>query len=83
MTMTDRKVSLWTIYDHPDDYPESFVARRFEVTAPDDWPATAEATADVIESASLAPLREGMVERGLTVIPRSPEDQSNIVESWL
>lgn len=23
-------ITLWTVYDHPRDYPNNFVARRFE-----------------------------------------------------
>jgi hypothetical protein len=69
---------MWTIYEHPKDYPESHVARLFEVT--EDGPR---ATPSIIISPSLEFLREQMVLMGLTVISRSKQDDPVIIEVWL
>jgi hypothetical protein len=76
----DRGVlSLWTVYDHPKDYPDGFIARRFETGGgkPD-----AVATADVV-TGDLATIRESMTMCGLHRMARAPSDQSKIVETWM
>jgi hypothetical protein len=70
-------LSMWTIYDHPRDYPQAFVARRFEVSA------EIKATRDVRLFASLAACRADMPEMGLTRLDRQPPDDAVIVEVWL
>lgn len=67
-------ISIWTVYDHPTDYPEYFVARRFDGLKP---------TGDIMLSLSLAELRVELVVRGLTCLTRSPTDDAKIVETWL
>ena len=67
-------LSIWTIYDHPKDLPDFFVARRFEIDKP---------TEDVIVASYLDTLRERMVDKGLTRIYRSEDDDPVIVETWL
>lgn len=69
---------MWTVYDHPRDEPDHYVARRWEIHA--DGP---HATFDKITSDTLNLLRDEFKERGLTCLPRSPEDEPQIVESWL
>jgi len=69
---------MWTVYDHPRDFPKSFVARKFSVTA-----AGAAATSDVIISPDLTALRELMAVKGLTCLTRHPSDDPVIVETWL
>ena len=77
--MTDDTVlSIWTIYDHPKDFPNTFVARRHESSR-----AGSQPTGDCIVSPDLERLREHLIELGLGCIPRSPYDDPNIVESWL
>jgi hypothetical protein len=74
-------LSIWTIYDHPSDFPHSFVARRFEV-----GPERSEhplATCDIAQSENLDALRHSFGEAGLVCVSRAPEDDPNIVESWL
>ena len=70
-------MNLWTIYDHPTDYPDTFVARRFVVGGGEEH-----ATNDVI-TGSLAGIRDSMEELGLYCIGREPGDHPNVVETWL
>lgn len=72
------KLLMWTVYDHPADYPDHFVARRFEVDG-----SGARATSITIWSSGLGELRAALAGRGLTVLTRSPEDDPKIVETWL
>ena len=71
-------LSMWTVYDHPRDYPRGFIARRFVV---DD--GGARATRDVLTNDDLFALRAQLLARGLTVITRMPADDPKIVEVWL
>lgn len=67
-------VSIWTVYDHPTDYPEHYVARRFE---------NDRATAEVMTSGNLSALRAEMIARGLACLARHPSDDAKIMETWL
>jgi len=71
-------LSMWTIYDHPSDLPEYFVARQW-LTAPD----APVATSLVIKSITLERLREILSAQGLVCMPRAPNDDPGIVETWL
>ncbi len=75
---THNVLSIWTIYDKPDDYPHSFVARRFEVRRGVLLPIR---TADAIISADLEAVRS-QLPKGLSLIPREAGDEPQIVESW-
>lgn len=67
-------ITTWTVYDHPDDFPDCYVARRFEGEEP---------TEEIIVSAELMPLRGLLAGKGLAPVRRSPEDDPVIVETWL
>jgi hypothetical protein len=68
-------MSIWTIYDHPSDYPDGFIARRHEVArGPTD---------DMVKADSLEALRQHFVNEGLVCIARDPNDDARIVESWV
>lgn len=75
MTMAE-PLSIWTVYDHPADYPTCYVARRFEIVA-----GRVVATRDVFVSPYLYVIR-AMIP-GLVRIERSPEDDPTILESWM
>ena len=60
-------MSTWTVYDHPIDAPDRFVARRFEVHAGHSFPTT-----DVMSSTDLYELRIALAERGLVSIDARP-----------
>ena len=72
-------LAMWTVYEHPRDYPDKFVARRFDVDA--DGP---EPSASIIVAPDLNTLRKILrYELHLVCITRSPEDDQVIVETWL
>lgn len=69
---------MWTLYDHPTDMPELYVARKFEIDS-----SGAHPTDDVIGFESIYVLRITLARRGLTCIARSPRDDPKIIESWI
>ncbi len=78
MTDSTWVLDLWTIYARPKDYPDHFVARRWEVRHSGPTP-----TAEVIVSGDLEQIRDAMRARRLTCIGRKPADEAQIVESWI
>jgi hypothetical protein len=73
MTLRARNMlGIWTIFDHPDDFPETFVARLFEGITPTIY----------IVAGDLPLLRECMMRSGLTYMARTPGDDAYIVETW-
>ena len=71
-------LQMWTVYEHPADYPLAYVARMFEVDAAGPRP-----TKHVIVEATLPGVRAHLMMMGLTSIPRSAGDDARIVETWL
>ena len=71
-------LSIWVVYDHPADWPQYFVARRHLATGPDFGP-----TEDMILDVDLERIRTALVMKGLTRLPRYPEDDDVILETWL
>lgn len=69
-------LSMWTIYDHPLDYPSSYVARRLEVHG-----SRIVHTQDVIIGPTLEAVRS-CLPSGLYGMERAPEDDPVIVEVW-
>ena len=67
-------MTLWTVYDHPRDFPNSFIARAFDLDQP---------TNQMIVAADLEKLRGILESWGLTRLARHPEDDPCIVETWL
>ena len=65
-------LSVWTVFAHPRDFPNSYVARRFECDAP---------TGDAV-GADLDALRHALERAGLVCIMRAEEDDPAIVETW-
>jgi len=76
--MADDGLAIWTVYDHPRDFPNTFVARKHIARA-----SGTEATDDIVVSPDLTALREVLALKGLTCITRHPDDEPQIVESWL
>jgi hypothetical protein len=72
-------LSIWIIYDHPSDFPDSFVARRWEIR--DEGVPTAE----VLRADHLWTLQRYLASRGLVPLSHSilPEDDPVIVEVWI
>ena len=71
------ELSIWTIYYHPLDYPDTYVARRYE-TCYQGFQAT-----DDIITGPLEVIRKSLELRGLYRLPRDKQDDPCIVESWL
>jgi hypothetical protein len=72
-------LAMWTVYECPSDFPEHFVARRFEVDG-----SGARPTPSIIMSNDIETLRDVLCfEMRLTVLARDPADDPKIVETWL
>jgi hypothetical protein len=69
---------MWTIFDHPSDYPNNFVARECHVMQDGKrvW-------GSFMLCPHIEPIREQMRLAGLTCIGRQPEDDPVIIEVWL
>lgn len=67
-------LKLWTIYDHPKDFPNHYVARQFIGETPTD---------SIVMSSDLDLLRRTLIEMGLTCLTRTDEDNPKILEVWL
>lgn len=70
-------LGVWTIYEHPADFPESAVARLWRVGRGDP-----SATGDIVVAPTVVQLR-ALLPVGLVRIPRAVSDDPAIVESWL
>jgi len=66
-------LDLWVIYEHPRDYPEDFIARRWQLGTPTD---------DILIAPTLEKIRSKLP-LGLVRIPRAKADDSVIVEVWI
>lgn len=71
------RLSIWTVYSRPKDFPHSHVARRFEVGAGEPIPTT-----DLVEG-ELSAIREAFARCGLACLARAEHDDPAIVECWL
>lgn len=71
-------LTIWTVFDHPADDPEVFVARAFKIAGPAPQP-----TQRVLRAHTLDEIRRELAGMGLVALQRSPEDDPTIVESWL
>jgi len=69
---------MWTIYDHPSDQPNVFLARLYEIDINGTRP-----TAECMASESLEALRVVMQKMGLTCLGRAEGDDPVIVETWV
>jgi hypothetical protein len=67
----------WTIYDHPRDYPDCFVARKWLAQRGGVVATTEMFTADTLDE-----LR-ALLPPGLTCLARLPGDEPQIVEVWI
>lgn len=76
MTDENDRLPMWVIFDHPTNWPEWFVARKWYTL-----PQT-ESTDDMLKARTLDTLRE-MLPPGLVCISRQDNDAPHIVEVWL
>jgi hypothetical protein len=73
-----KEITIYTIYDHPIDYPSRYVLRKSFIKG-----GQIKVDTEVKLYEDLGILREEMVDLGLAYIPRSPEDEDCILECWL
>lgn len=72
-------MNLWVLTSRPRDHPDvEVLARRWQA----EWGGLVPST-DVESYPSLAAARAAMLGRGLAPIPRAPEDDSVIIETWV
>jgi hypothetical protein len=69
----------WTIYDHPKDYPDHFVARKWSIGTK---PGEPEATDEVIVRPTLDEVR-ALLPPALYCVARNEGDDPVVVETWL
>ena len=65
---------IWTVYDHPADYPACWVARKWIGEEPTDA---------VMVAPTLELLRKWLADMGLVCMDRHPDDDPAIKETWL
>jgi hypothetical protein len=71
-------LSIWVLYDHPSDFPHSFVARRWKVSGKGEEP-----TGDTIQREDLESIRNELAQRQLYRLDRMQRDDPKILEVWL
>jgi hypothetical protein len=75
--LTKKNMNTYTIYNSPTDYPNTYVARRFEI---ENVPIAKEV---FMVDTDLDKIRTKLSEMGLFKIPRDESDDEKIVETWL
>ena len=64
----------WTIYDHPKDHPDAYVARRFVGETP---------SAVAVAHEDIDCLRDVFARAGLVPLMRAETDDPSIIETWI
>lgn len=72
--MSETELPIWTVYDHPRDFPNVFVARLWMNDKP---------TGEIMLSRDLEKLRDMLQAKGLVKLMRHETDDPVIVETWL
>jgi hypothetical protein len=78
MLTANKTATIWTVYDHPREYPDRFVAREFDITPGGITPAN-----NVLTAPDLDTLRTALQSQGLVRTTRSPDHDPTIVEAWV
>lgn len=71
-------LTMWTVYDHPLDFPDEFIARKWEVDA-----GGPRMTSECIASPDIDAIRIALQAKGLVKLMRQDDDDPVIVEVWL
>lgn len=77
-TPDGRLLRMFTIYDHPADHPDHFVVRGWTIGPGAPIPDDEVLLADTLELA-----RELVPPASDTCLPRQPNDDPKIIETWL
>jgi len=72
---------MWVVYDHPLDFPDSFVARKHIVVLGTD--AMLIVTEEIELAPTLREIRKLLEPLGLVCLPRYENDDPKIIEVWL
>lgn len=67
-------IPIITVYDHPQDYPDKFVARVFDMNRPTNMAAIADTYEELLEA---------IPTRNMARMERSPKDDPVIMETWI
>lgn len=73
-------LSIYTIYDHPKDFPDGFICRRFESTG---VPVARVIACEVVGTGETLEQVRQCLPPGLVRLDRHPNDDPNIIETWL
>lgn len=79
--MVAEPLLMWTIYDHPLDYPAGYIARLWEVRP--EGPTPTGHTMQGAGDFGLHLIRRFMEQQGFACLTRNDEDDSAILETWL
>lgn len=81
----NKSLSIWTVYKHPQDFPNQFVARRFGVLK-----GTPIATTDYFADTDVEKVRDWIKQEATKFpqgmphrLPRDPMDDPRIYENWV
>jgi hypothetical protein len=87
VVLNERIVSLqefgFCVYDHPIDYPNSYVARRWYTGSMVGNTAVIPDRDEFIVASDLETIRNEMRKKGLTQVPRHVDDDPVILEIWI
>ncbi len=72
----DNDLLVWTIYDHPLDFPDGYVVRPHSSKH-------ARPLNLVFAHAQLAVVRAALQHLGLTCLPRDASDPPAVLETWI
>lgn len=73
MSTPDVVLNIWAVYQQPTDFPDLFVARRYELEQP---------TSDIRTGSTLEEVRAALPP-GLYRLDRHEKDDPKIVEVWI
>jgi len=71
-------ISVWAVYDKPTDYPDRFVARRYQIAE-----GETTATEDVMISTDIEIIHHFMQKLNLFRTEPFENDDKKIIEVWL
>lgn len=77
MPVREGFLDIWVIYDHPRDYPDFFVVRRWYVTPDGVTPDEVAVLTGTLEKA------RGVIPPGKTLLAPYPDDDEKIAEVYV
>ncbi len=73
-------MNLYTIYDSPRDFPDTYIVRRWEVVDNEKEPVAREV---FMVDKDLDKIRAELQKKGLLAFQRDEDDDAKIVETWI